>query len=116
MAQTESYAQAYKQVIALLDRLPAADRSKIPDEVYEFYKKNMDESFEWEYDDTLPPEEQNLLRKTNAIMVKIFRDYFATPKQKEQLEIILEKNEKIIKKQRYENMITNEKTKENKYD
>lgn len=108
MALTDSYAQACKQVIALLDRLPDADRRKIPDEVYEFYKKNMDTSFEWEYDDTLPLEEQDLLRKTNAIMIIIFRDYFATSKQKEQLEIILEKNDKIIKKRQYEEMIKKE--------
>lgn len=108
MAPTESYAQAYKQVVAMMDRFPDADRKNIPDEVYEFYKKNMDASFEWEYDDTLPPEEQNISRKANAIMISIFRDYFATPKQKEQLEIILKKNDKIIKMQQYEKMIKKE--------
>lgn len=113
MALTDSYAQAYKQVIALLDRLPDADRRKIPDEVYEFYKKNMDTSFEWEYDDTLPLEKQDLLRKTNAIIVTIFRDYFATSRQKEQLETILEKNDKIIKKRQYEEMIKKEQNTDN---
>ncbi len=103
-----SYAQAYKQVVALLDRLPEAERRKIPDEKYEFYKKNMDVFFEWEYDDTLPLEKQNLLEKTNAVMVAIFRNYFATPKQKEQLEAILERNSKLLKKQWYETMIKKE--------
>ncbi len=113
MALTNSYALACKQVVALLDRLPEAERRKIPNEKYEFYKKNMDVSFEWEYDDALPPEEQNLLRETNAIIVTIFRDYFATSRQKEQLEMILKKNDKLMKKQQYENMIKKEQNTDN---
>lgn len=108
MTLTNLYARAYKQVVALLDRLPDAERKKIPDEVYEFYKKHMDTSFEWEYDDTLPLQKQDLMKETNAVVVKIFRDYFATSKQKEQLEIILEKNSKMAKKRQYEEMMKKE--------
>lgn len=55
----------------------------------------MDLSFDWEYKEGLPPEKQGLLRETNAIIVTIYRDYFASPKQKEQLEEVLERNSRL---------------------
>lgn len=111
MALTKTYKQAYKQVVAILDHLPDKDRKRIPDEKYEFYKQNMDVSFDWEFKEGLPPEKQDFLLETNAIMVTIFRDYFATQKQKEQLEVILERNDRIIKKKQYKELAEREKHK-----
>uniref|UniRef100_UPI003FEF0901 hypothetical protein n=1 Tax=Candidatus Merdicola sp. TaxID=3085652 RepID=UPI003FEF0901 len=45
--------------------------------------------------------EQNISRKANAILVSLFRDYFATAKQKEILKNLLQQNQEKLEKEKY---------------
>ena len=49
-------------------------------------KKKMDENYDFKVDINKSFEEQNLLDETKAILANIFRDYWATPYQKERIE------------------------------
>lgn len=89
----DTYEMAYTEVLEIIKYLPQEEYKKIPKEKIEFYKKNKDNNYKYRFDVLKPLNEQNISRKTNAIIVSLFRDYFATPKQKEKLEIILQQNE-----------------------
>lgn len=84
----ENYAKAYKEVIEILKNIPEESVNKIPKELLDIFKENMDEDYQFSIDIERNFEEQNLMEETKAIFANIFRDYWATPYQKE---IILKK-------------------------
>ena len=95
---TKEYAMAYKEVIEILKYVPDEDVQKIPEEKLEFYKNNMDNEYDYKLDMTKEFEQQEMSDITKAILANIFKDYWATPHQKERIEakekIDLEKLEK----------------------
>ena len=88
------YAKAYVEVLEIIKYLPEEEYKKIPTEKIEFYKNNMDKDYEFIIDPTLDLSEQNISKETNAIIVNLFKDYYATDEQKEIIEKILALNEK----------------------
>lgn len=58
---------------------------KIPQEKLEFYKSNMDKEYEYKIDETKQFEEQEMSDITKAVLANIFKDYWATPYQKEKI-------------------------------
>lgn len=83
---TKEYAMAYREVVEILKYVPDEDVKKIPKEKLEFYKNNMDGEYNYKLDMTKKIEEQEMLDITKAILANIFRDYWATPYQKERIE------------------------------
>lgn len=97
-----NYAKAYTEVLEILKYLPTEELEKIPNEQIEFYQKNCDTEYKFEFDMAKPIEEQKTLKETNAVIVLLFRDYFATDRQKEKLEKILLQNEAKHEKELHE--------------
>ena len=68
------------------------------------FKINMDDKYDFKIDISKSFEEQDIFEETKAILANIFRDYWATPEQKER---ILEKErndreiEENIKREKY---------------
>ena len=83
---TKEYAMAYTEVIEILKYIPDEDVKKIPEEKLEFYKNNMDNEYNYTIDMTKEFKEQEMSDITIAILANIFRDYWATPYQKERIE------------------------------
>jgi len=83
---TKEYAMAYTEVIEILKYVPDEDVQKIPEEKLVFYKNNMDNEYTYKLDMTKEFEEQEMSEITKAILANIFRDYWATPYQKEKIE------------------------------
>ena len=83
---TKEYAMAYTEVIEILKYVPDEDVQKIPEEKLEFYKNNMNKEYQYSLDMTKEFEEQEMSEITKAILANIFRDYWATPYQKERIE------------------------------
>ena len=83
---TKEYAMAYTEVVEILKYVPDEDVGKIPEEKLEFYKTNMDKEYKYNLDMTKEFEEQEMSEITKAILANIFRDYWATPYQKERIE------------------------------
>ena len=88
-----NYPKAYTEVLEIIEYLPKEEQDKIPAEKIKFYEQNCDKEYEFTFDISKSIDEQKTLRETNAIIVLLFRDYFATPEQKEKLEKILQQNE-----------------------
>ena len=81
-----NYPKAYKEVIEILNYVPQESVNKIPQEMIDTFKEKMDENYGFQVDINKNFEEQELLEETKAILANIFRDYWATPYQKEKIE------------------------------
>ena len=81
----DNYPKAYKEVIEILNFVPQESVNKIPQTLIDMFKAKMDKSYDFEIDISKNFEEQNLLDETKAILANIFRDYWATPYQKERI-------------------------------
>ena len=82
----DNYPKAYKEVIEILNFVPKESVDKIPQTMIDTLKTKMDENYDFKVDINKSFEEQNLLDETKAIFANIFRDYWATPYQKERIE------------------------------
>lgn len=89
------YAKAYTEVLEILSHFSKEEYSRIPKEKIEFYKNNMDTNYEFKINPQIDLFEQDISEEANAIMISLFRDYFATEKQKEKLKILLYQNQNI---------------------
>lgn len=100
----DKYPKAYKQVIEILKYVPQESVDKIPKEMIKTFKINMDDKYDFKIDISKSFEEQDIFEETKAILANIFRDYWATPEQKERI-LGKEKNdreiEENIKREKY---------------
>lgn len=82
---SKEYARAYREVVEILKHVSDEEVSKIPEEKLIFYKANMDKEYNYKLDMKKEFEEQEISKITKAILANIFRDYWATPEQKEKI-------------------------------
>ena len=94
----DNYPKAYKEVIEILKYVPEESVNKIPQTMLDTFKTKMDKEYNFIVDINKAFEEQELLEETKAIFANIFRDYWATPYQKERIEAKEEYDKKQIEK------------------
>ena len=82
----DNYPKAYKEVIEILKYVPEESVNKIPQTMLDTFKTKMDKEYNFIVDINKAFEEQELLEETKAIFANIFRDYWATPYQKERIQ------------------------------
>lgn len=88
-----NYAKAYAEVLQILKHLSKDEFNKIPREKIMFYEENSDKTHKFKYDPKKELYNQEVLRETNIIIVKLYNDYFANETQKQTLKKILNENE-----------------------
>lgn len=77
-------AWAYKEIYEILRIFPQELVAKIPQEKIRFFYNNMDNSYQYNISkETF--DGQTMLEETKAILTILFRDYWATPIQKEKI-------------------------------
>ena len=81
-----NYPKAYKEVIEVLKYVPKESVDKIPQTMLDTLNSKMDNNYNFSIDINKSFEEQELLEETKAIFANIFRDYWATPYQKERIQ------------------------------
>lgn len=86
------YANAYSEVLEVLNHMSKEDYNKIPKDMLEMFQNNCNNEYRFRYDLNKKFEEQEISRRAKLILAILFRDYWATTYQKE----------KIIAKQNYE--------------
>lgn len=96
------YAKAYTEVLEIIKYFPEEDYNKIPKKKIEFYKENMDKNYDFTINPDIDLSEQNLSPEANAIIVTLYRDYFASEEQKQKIKEILELNEKKAEQEKRE--------------
>ena len=83
----KEYAMAYTEVIEILKYLPDEKVKNIPEKELEFYKDNMDKEYHFKIDITKNLEEQKVSDTAKAILANIFRNYWATAEEKNEIEL-----------------------------
>ncbi len=78
-----NYANAYKEVLVILDHLIKEDYNKIPKNYIEFLKSNCNNEYEFYYDNSKTFEEQELLDDTKYLLFGLFEKFGATELQKD---------------------------------
>ena len=96
-----SYAKAYTEVLEIINHFSEDEYKEIPKEKIDFYEKHKDREYDFKINPNIDLAEQNISRKANAILVSLFRDYFATAKQKEILKNLLQQNQEKLEKEKY---------------
>lgn len=79
---TEKYACAYKEVIEILKYTKREDVDKIPLIRILSMKYNMNKNHDFKVDVSKPLEEQVVLPETKAILVNLYKKYWATDYEK----------------------------------
>ena len=99
---TSAYSKAYAEVLEIISHFPKEEYDKIPKEKIKFYENNMDKDYAYKINTDQELSKQYISKEANAILVSLFRDYFATEKQKEVLGNLLNKNQKELEKEKRE--------------
>lgn len=86
------YAIAYKEVLEILKYISKEDYNKIPEKTIRAFEENADKNYQVSYNPNMTLVEQNISRKGRAVIAVLYRDYWASPEQRE----------KILQKQRIE--------------
>lgn len=89
----DNYSKAYKEVIEILKYVPQESVNKIPQTIIYTFQAKMDKDYNFQVDINKSFEQQEILEETKAILANIFRDYWATPYQKERIKT-KEKNDR----------------------
>ena len=99
---TNLYAKAYTEVLEIIRYFSKEEYSKIPSEKIEFYENNKDKEYKFTINPEIDLGEQNISKEANAILITLFKDYFATKKQQEILESLLKQNQEKYEKEKRE--------------
>ena len=81
----EKYSIAYSEVLEILKHISKEDYEKIPKSKIELYKTNANKDYVFNYNPTKTLDEQNVSKIAKGIIAILFRDYWATPEQREKI-------------------------------
>ena len=84
----------------VLMKLPDEDRNKIPQNVIQKIRNNMDKNYKWKYDETKELSEQGLSRDTIAILSYINTEYLLNEEQKNVMKQIYMNNEMMAEREK----------------
>ena len=88
------YAVAYSEVLEILKHIPISEYNKIPKEKINMFEKNASKEYKCNYIPSKTLTEQNISKTAKGIIAILFRDYWATPKQRERI-VNKQKNDRI---------------------
>ena len=78
----KEYEDAYAEVLEILEYVSEEDYKKIPKSKIELMKDNANKNHKFIYDPNKTLDENGVLELTKRIIAVIFRDYWATEKQR----------------------------------
>ena len=79
------YTDAFTQVYVILNELDDNAYDKIPPEVVDAIRKNRNKEYKFEVDKSIDLKDNDLLPEARALLFKIYRDYLATPEQRQKI-------------------------------
>ena len=88
----ETNEKACNEVLVLLKMLPEAKLKKIPEAEIKFLEEHRNVNYNFSVNPEIPINEVNISRKAKAILVVLWKKYFATDIQKQKLDKILQEN------------------------
>ena len=103
-----NYARAYTEVLEILSYFSNEEYSKIPEEKIKYFKENMDKDYIYTINPEIDLSVQHISSEANAILISLFRDYFASENQKGMLSKLLNKNQEKVDKAKREKYNTDD--------
>ena len=85
MIKKENLPKAYTEVLEILNNISKEEYKKVPKELIELYELKKDKQYKFEITYFEDFENQKILDETKAILAVLFRDYWATEKQREKI-------------------------------
>lgn len=82
----KEYGDAYQEVLEILKHTEAGAVAKIPKEKLKLFHERQNKDHGFRADPTKTLDEQGVMKRTKAILAIIFRDYWASDKQRETIE------------------------------
>ncbi len=79
------YANAYTEVLEVLNHMSKNDYEKIPEDMISLFKINCNKKYQFMYNFEKKFEEQNFSKRTKLILAILYRDYWAPPLQREKI-------------------------------
>ena len=96
------HANAYSEILEILKYLTPEDYEKIPKEKIEFFEKNANKNYTFNYNPDKTLQEQNVSKTARTIIGILFRDYWASEEQRDKI-IMFQQQERIkIEKEKQE--------------
>ena len=87
------YAKACTEVLEILSHFSEEDFSRIPSDKIDFLKQNCDRDYDYKIDPEVDLDKQYISEEANAIIIGLYREYFATEHQRNVLDDILKHNQ-----------------------
>lgn len=84
----DTYECSYVEILEILKHIPKEEYDKIPKQLIEFFEEYKDKTYQYIYNPISP----KTLRKTDAIIVSLYKDYIASDDEKMQIEKRLMEN------------------------
>lgn len=105
------YANAYSEVLEILQHISQEDYDKIPKEKITLFEANANKDYNFTYDIDKTLDEQSVSNKAKTIIAILFRDYWATNSQREKIKAKekydRQNNEEIKEKYNPDNLFKN---------
>ena len=89
----DTYENAYAEVLEIIKYLPKEEREKIPQNEIEYFEKNKNYNYIYSFSDS------KHLRKTDIILIYLYRKYIASADERNKINELLMINEKINSRQ-----------------
>ena len=102
------YSRAYTEVLEILKYMPEEDVKKIPKSMIDTFEYYSDKSYEYHISPKQDFGQLSTTDETDAIMVNIFKNYWATPEQRETIQRKMDYDMKTMKIQQYESLLEEE--------
>ena len=112
---TDTYAQAYAEILEIIRNMEQHYKDKIPAKLIEFFEKNKDSNYQYNIDVLNENQNTAFSQKTIDLLAMIELKYLATEEEKKLLNDALEKNEikyqtELRDKYNPDNLFKNEET------
>lgn len=105
--------KAFREVLEVISHLSKEEYNKIPKEKIELYKEKMDKEYIFKINPQIDLAEQNISKEAKVILINLYRDFFATEEQKEQINKLLDQNQIKANKEKREKYNPNDLFKKN---
>lgn len=79
------YRNAYSEILEILRYIPEEELNKIPKGMLKVFKENANPDYFFHYNPNETLQEQNVSKTARYIIAVLFRDYWATPRQREKI-------------------------------
>lgn len=75
----------YNEVVEILNHVPKEDYYKLPKDMIDMFKANIEPNYYFEFDTKKTLDEQNVSKDARTIIAILFRDYWATEEQRKRI-------------------------------